>query len=224
MLGNERQASLLKRVKSQAMVELERGGFNDRSSGAFILPEADILEPARTERLLKSPFTLRRDTVADAFHQRAGFLFFRIHGAHQIGLCCHLSIIVMGLTGVLAGRATLGGSRPSARSQAVAMFAWLAMALVGYCWTPDADRVVNFFVSLNSSLRPSLPSCCCSPTRRRSRPRWSAPDSGFCFSLVALCLPILVLLEQRLITPWSSLCQGAEHPHSAEPCTCSPLA
>ena len=78
--------------------------------------------------------------------------------------------------------------------------------LVGYCWTPDADRVVNFFVStqfLFEAIATFL--LLLANTIDAAGPVGALLTAGFCFSLVALCLPILVLLEQRLITPMVKL-------------------
>ena len=53
------------RIAAQDM--LSRRGFNDRKIGTFAgIPEADIAEPARTERLLAKPFTFRHAVLADA--------------------------------------------------------------------------------------------------------------------------------------------------------------
>ena len=44
-----------------------KGGHRDRKSGAFSLPEGDTAEPARTERILASPFVCCRRRPGDAF-------------------------------------------------------------------------------------------------------------------------------------------------------------
>ena len=42
------------------------------------MPDDDNAEPARTERLLASPFGIRRKRIGDALQSREGFLLFRV--------------------------------------------------------------------------------------------------------------------------------------------------
>ena len=45
-------------IRTNAIAVLETRGYRDRKSGGFPVPDADLEEPARTERLLASPFAM----------------------------------------------------------------------------------------------------------------------------------------------------------------------
>ena len=57
-------------VREVARAELAGGGFPSRTRGEFVLPPADRREPARTERLLATPWHLRRRSIADTCARR----------------------------------------------------------------------------------------------------------------------------------------------------------
>ena len=70
--------------------QLSERGHRDRKTGTFGVPEEDMAEPARTERLLASPFGFRRAKAADSFHAIEGFLLFRVH---------RLSLVILNVQG-----------------------------------------------------------------------------------------------------------------------------
>ena len=255
-----------------------KGGFRDRKSGTFALPEEDAKEPARTERLLATPFTCQRSRTGDAFQAIEGHFFFRVNGATRVGTLYRLIVILVNMTfGLLSGLQPLlpQGSLFALTQTSLILSLQLGMSALCFYFLPDADRIISRFAGtqfLFEGLSTALvcgkadehpigcPCCslpffnasprsflCCSQllvADRHSRDAAIAravlmnvtnttnatatgldasPSSedgggyggvdvditltlqmqlaGFILSLVAMCTPILQLLEQRLVTP-----------------------
>ena len=145
---SEEQLTTNRRSAMQLATErLKESGFRDRRSGAWALPEQDTAEPARTERILRDPFALRRDRPGDAFHQREGFLLFRVNGASRFGVCYRLLVIVvMLMIGIISGLRPLVGAAGSSAAIAQALVVavlQLCMAAICLLYHPDADRVIS---------------------------------------------------------------------------------
>jgi hypothetical protein len=76
----------------------------DRNQGAWALPSADSVEPARTERLLAQPFAIRRYRATDIVDQLGFHLWVRTHGRSRLGvLWCWASMMLQALLAVILG-------------------------------------------------------------------------------------------------------------------------
>ena len=91
-------------ARASATEKLMVRGYRDRRSGAMSSPDDDAKEPARTERILASPFAFYRTRAGDYFDALQGFLLFRVHGATRFGVCFRLIVLCTNmLLGFLAG-------------------------------------------------------------------------------------------------------------------------
>ena len=213
------------RAAAAQLLATRRGGLRDRKSGAFAVPEADTAEPARTERLLKRPFALRRARTGDAFQAHEGFLFFRVNGSSRIGVIYRLLVVFANVTfGALSGLAPLlpPGSLVAGVQTGVVFGLQLLMAGVCFIWAPDADRIISLFagtqffleaVSTGFLLSASLLPLAGLPTGADALDAdfsvsiglWDWPFllrlGAFWVGLIALAVPILQMVEQRCMTP-----------------------
>ena len=62
------------------------------------VPPEYAVEPERTERLLRRPFTFCHANPADAFQGRMGFLFFRVNGMTTFGVVYRLVMCALPCT------------------------------------------------------------------------------------------------------------------------------
>ena len=187
---------------------MRRGGFYDRRSGGWGLPSADTEEPARTERLLRHPFALQRSRPGDAFHQREGFLLFRVNGASKLGLSYRLLVILAMMTiGVLAGIQPLVGApgSPGAMAQVLTVMGMqLGMSMAIFWFVPDADRVISFFTGLQFLLEGCATGSMVAAGAEGDQGWQTATLS---LALSAMCVPIVVVVEMRFVTPLILLCR-----------------
>ena len=80
------------RLSAEQRNSMQGKGFRDRKVGAWGgWDEADLAEPARTERILRHPFAWRwnpsqtaDERLVDGWHSREGFLMFRVNGRTSI--------------------------------------------------------------------------------------------------------------------------------------------
>ena len=189
------------------------------------MPEADTAEPARTERLLRRPFALRRARTGDAFQAHEGFLFFRVNGSSRIGVIYRLLVVLANVTfGALSGLAPLlaPGSIVAGVQTGVVCGLQLLMAGLCFIWAPDADRIISLFagtqflleaVSTGFLLSATLLPLAGLPTGEDALDAdfsvsiglWDWPFllrlGAFWVGLVALAVPIAQMVEQRCMTP-----------------------
>lgn len=198
------------------------GGHRDRKSGAFAIPEEDTAEPMRTERILASPFVCCRRRAGDAFQAREGFLLFRVNGSNRVGLSYRVLVLFINVCfGILSGVAPLlGRGSPMALAQAaIVLSLQVLMAMLCGCFLPDADRIVSRIAATQflaeSVSTASLLGAMFVPTTAVADTAAAAADAaarqaalksflmnfGFCASLMAMAMPMLQLIEQRLLTP-----------------------
>lgn len=139
----------LAEARASALARLTRhGGFRDRRTGAFAIPDADAKEPERTERLLASPFAMRRARTGDAFQGIEGHFFFRVNGSSRIGTCYRLLVIFFNVTfGILSGLQPLlpVGSLLALAQTTTILTMQLGLAFVCFSVLPDADRIISRF-------------------------------------------------------------------------------
>ena len=182
-----------------------RGGFRDRRSGAWTLPEEDTDEPARTERLLAHPFALRRSCPGDKFQQREGFLLFRCNGNSRFGVAYRLLVLItMLIIGIISGLHPLVGppGSASALAQTLAVVT-LQLGLAFLCLRchPDADRIISIFCGTQFLLEAlsTLAMISASLQPPDGVQRWQ--EVAFSLALSAMAVPIVVVVEMRLVTP-----------------------
>lgn len=204
------------------------GRLRDRKAGAFALPQADVAEPARTERLLARPFAMHRARAADDFQAIEGFTLFRVNGTTCIGRYYRLLVVLANAAfGILAGLAPLlpQGSTAALAQTSTVLMIQLGMAFVCFRFAPDADRIVSLFAGTQFLLEGASTGCLIAasvlsrgaeasqddaagtlgdvPTPSNdedSRPL-SLRHAAFWLGLVALSVPVLQLAEQRFVTP-----------------------
>ena len=216
------------RAAAAELLAARRGGLRDRSLGAFALPDADTAEPARTERLLKRPFALRRARTGDAFQAHEGFILFRVNGSSRVGVIYRLLVVLANATfGVLSGLAPLlaPGSTAAAVQTGVVLGLQLLMAWLCFMWVPDADRIISLFAGtqflLESVSTGFLLSATLLPLAGLTADIGNVTDAdasvasvdgpdwplllrlgAFWVGLLALGVPVLQMVEQRCITPY----------------------
>ena len=148
MHAQTRRLSLAEANKSAIERLGNKGGFRDRKSGAFTLPEEDTMEPARTERLLATPFAWMRPRTGDAFQAIEGHFFFRVNGASRVGMLYRLIVILVNMTfGLLSGlQPLLPLNSISALAQtSLVLSLQLSMSALCFYFLPDADRIISRF-------------------------------------------------------------------------------
>lgn len=127
----------------------ERGGHRDRRSGAFGgIPDDDLQEPERTERLLASPYNFIPTRRGDRFQSIEGYLFFRVHGRTRVGYSYRLIVIGVNMIfGVLSGVQPLipPVTMPALIQTFTVLTLQLVMGTVCFCFLPDADRIISRF-------------------------------------------------------------------------------
>jgi len=219
-------------ARTSAAEKLAWTGLRDRKAGGYSgVAEEDVAEPARTQRLLATPFSFHRAAIGDAVQAHEGFIMFRVNGSTSVGSLYRLIVVVANLClGVLGGfGASIRSRSPSdppgtylhaqALTQA-ALVLTIQLAMTVFClgWVPDADRVISLFAGmqflmetlstalllLSSLLRPA-PGSMADPAEGGGLPANSSVDVlpliAFGTSLGAVAIPVVQLLEQRLATP-----------------------
>lgn len=197
-----------------------RGGHRDRRLGAWSVPEEDIAEPERTERLLSQPFALRRRRTGDAFQAREGFLMFRVNGSNRLGVLFRLVVMLANVSfGVLSGITPLlkPGSLPALAQTSTVLTLQAIMSWICFCRIPDADMIVSLFAGLQFLLEAIASALLLIASLRfRGMGDWGAgvqpPSnapiehthlllSAFWAGLLAIGVPVVQMIEQRCITP-----------------------
>lgn len=199
-------------VRAAARLTLKEKGHKDRKVGGWsAIPEADAEEPARTYRLLAHPFRFRHDRVGDGWQAREGFLMFRTNGKTTIGAYYRLFVLFVNVCfGLLSGLqpALTPGSTPALVQAMVVMGLQLMMAIVCFCATPDADRIISTFAGTQFFCEASSTACLIfasfiggsDDVAAASKQRvWLL--TAFWAGLLAIFVPMTQLLEQRLVTP-----------------------
>jgi hypothetical protein len=199
----------------RASLKMGERGLRQRCGGAFKVPPAEMVEPQRTERILSGRvFSCSNGTSADAFHRRAGSLLFRVSGANGVTSCYRLIVIGINMSiGALAGLKPLltpGSSGAAAQCLTVAVMQ-LGLAAFCLCCAPDADRIFSMLAgtqflveglgTLSLFVAAVLP-------LQVLEPRLRLHMLAFGFSLAAVFVPILQLLEQRIVTPCAKACRA----------------
>ena len=219
------QRLTLAEARSSALDQLASRGYRDRKSGTFAPPEADSKEPERTERLLAAPFAIRRQRVGDAWQALEGFLLFRVNGTTRLALGYRVLVLAVNMGfGALSGLKPLlpEGSALATAQVAVVLSLQLTMSCVCFCVLPDADRIVSrfagtqfLFEGLSTASLLAAETLGEAPPRDSSRKVMTSAAAaaaatlssshlqlvGFAFSLVAMGVPIVQLMEQRALTP-----------------------
>lgn len=200
----------MKDARAHAIVVLASKGHRDRKSGVWTIPEADVAEPARTERILARPFALYSDRAGETWQKLEGFLFFRVNGARRVTMCYRPLVLIANMSfGILSGLQPLlaEGSTEATVQICTIVSLQLTMSAVCFCCLPDADRIISRFAGaqfLCEGLATSLLLVASYDTGINSA---DLRIAGFFISLVAVAVPIAQLLEQRLITPTIGLIQ-----------------
>lgn len=212
------QASSLVRIKSlskskylaarqEAKTLFEnKHGFSNRPSGAFAVAADGLVEPARTERILERPFAIWRDNPMDAYHQRLGFIFFRVSGNSRVGVAFRLLVLLTNMTiGVLGGLSPLLAAPDTDWSwqaaQAVCILSLqLAMAIICFCFLPDADKIFSIFAG-TQFLVEGLSTACALYAWTVPGRSLDAQGAAFSLSVLAVFVPMVQLVEQRIFTP-----------------------
>ena len=191
-------------------------GYPDRPAGAFSVPTEGMEEPLRTERLLAHPFALCRTLPGDAFQSRVGFLLFRVNALTLIGLSYRLIVLIVNiLLAGLSGIAPLLGGPGSSSANiqcATVMSLQLGMAALCYTYRPDSDKIFSLFagtqflvegLSTTLQLYNGLTTIPDTNGEGVSRVSGAADvkDLAFIFSILAVFVPMMQLVEQRLFGP-----------------------
>ena len=226
VLGNQAEVNLQAVVARKYLMER---GYRDRKQGAFGgLPPADSAEPARTERLLQHPFALWRNRAGDSMQVREGFILFRVNGRHRITTYYRVILVAANvLFGALSGAGSaLTGMPVSALVQVASVLSLqLVLAIFCCCLTPDADRVISsssgtqylmegastgllFFADVASRLRAEAEARVQAninstqvETMISEEDERTIREIAFWIALLAVVVPMVQLLEQRMITP-----------------------
>ena len=142
-------SSVLADRRAKAIEQLSASGFRDRKSGAFGgVPDADVKEPERTERLLAAPFAIRRERMADSWQGLEGFLLFRVHGASRVSTCYRLIVVGVNMIfGVISGLSPLvtPGSFGALVQSSCILGLQMGMSFLCFYYLPDADRIISRF-------------------------------------------------------------------------------
>jgi len=153
---------------------------------------------------MKAPFALKHASVVDGFHARAGTAFFRVNGATRVGVGWRLLVVgATMLIGLLAGLkpAIAAGS---ALGTIQTLLIWVVQIILGavcFCVSPDADRIFSalagtqFLVEGVSNMLYFFSSFLSKDAKE------ALQGLAFSLALTGVFVPILQLLEQRLITP-----------------------
>lgn len=179
-------------------------GFSDRKAGGFSLPTEDAKEPGRTERLLAAPFAFRHKRAGDVFQAMEGFLLFRVNASSRVGMGYRLVVIGCNmLFGALAGlRPVLHPGSTGSSMQAVVICALqFSLSLLCFVWKPDADRVISTFAGTQFLFEGLSTAVLLGPAFGPNEVDTEVLATAFALSIVAMLVPILQLLEQRLVTP-----------------------
>ena len=122
-----------------------------RMHGKWSKPPADLKEPERTERLLASPFALRRGCAADCQDSMSTNLFGNTSGTRFLGICfAWASMLVQVLCGIISGVGPYitRGTRPADAQVLLVAFVKLAWAAVLYIYAPCVCLLVNAVIML----------------------------------------------------------------------------
>ena len=183
--------------------------FRDRGSGTFSAPEEDAKEPERTERLLASPFSCCHRRAGDAFNQRAGYLLFRVRGDSVVGVYYRLLLIAFNMIlGVITGLGSLLPPQSTAATGQVAcvMALQLLAAALVYRYLPDADRIFSLFAATQFLIEGLGTASLLTSAFAAQAEEWKT--TSFNMSIVAMGVPILQLVEQRILTPTAKAVQA----------------
>ena len=228
MSTSERRRANLKEASSKAIARLAGIGFRDRKSGTWTTIEEDLKEPERTERLLAAPFALRKSRAGDTWQTFEGFFVFRVNGGNSFS--CYYRLVVIGvnmLFGIISGLQPLlpVGSFVALLQSFFILALQLGMSLLCFCCLPDADRIISRFAGSQflfegfattallvgdlhlRSVNGCTLRCFLSVDAdvaagvQQDAVSITMQNSGFLLSLIAMGVPVVQLLEQRLLTP-----------------------
>ena len=157
------------------------------------------------ERLLAAPFRMHwRPRPADNFASREGFFMFRVHGATFLGRWYRVLVILLNIVfGSLSGlQPLLPAGTPGATAQtAIIGSLQLIMAAICFLVLPDADRIFSRFAATQFLTEGLSTLALLAASLSVDRPGDALQDLGFWLALGAMVVPMVQLLEQRLVTP-----------------------
>jgi hypothetical protein len=215
-LSTSGRVKSFKQARTLTQQKFMEKGLPDRKSGAFGgAPAADTKEPARTERLLGRPFQFRKSVLGDSIEAKAGFLMFRVNGASAIGANYRLIVLCGNMTfGVLSGLSPLlpTGSGGAFVQGGIVMLLQFGMAFLCCRYLPDADRIISVFMGTQFLFEglSTLMNVLAAATGDGPDPSDPSgayrlnPDflvAGLWVAVFAVAVPMLQLLEQRIVTP-----------------------
>ena len=190
-------------IRSNAPTGANDLGFSDRKAGGFSLPTEDAREPGRTERLLAAPFAFRHKRAGDVFQAMEGFLLFRVNASSRVGMGYRL--VVIGCNMLFGALAACGRCCTRARRGQHASGRHLRAAVQPVapllCGKPDADRVISTFAGTQFLFEGLSTAVLLGPAFGPNEVDTDVLATAFALSIVAMLVPILQLLEQRLVTP-----------------------
>jgi hypothetical protein len=179
-----------------------------RERGGYEAPEEDSEEPARTERLLASPFSLLHSNAGDACDAMSTLWLSRSSGSISGVFYDLFSIALMLGLGVafgledVASRANWG-----AITQAVIVFslqACLTLYVLMLC--PSIDRIDNFQTWVQLMLEATATFLLLSPLISGSEPSGTAAKLSvfiaLIIALVAVFLPVLNKIYEVIVVPF----------------------
>ena len=186
-------------------------GYPDRTRVEFEIPKAEVLEPQRTERLLKNPWALRRDSAGDSYEQLQMAFIKKCNGDTVAGIIMWITLSAVNVA--LAALSAIGNAFATGSyagyTQVILIFSLqLGFAFYCYWWTPDSDRVTGslygaqFFVEGLSTTLNFAGSVVWPESQRDEKAKEQLFSVAFTVALVAMAVPMMGLMEKSFLNPF----------------------
>lgn len=128
-----------------------------RWRGTFVRPEAGIVEPARTDRLLRRPYSLWRGNASDSVDAHGFSLMARARGTTSASASFEVSILtaqiaVGALNGLGAGLGPSAGDAAILAQMLAILWIQALTSLWLLCTSPTADRCIAMVIGTQFAL------------------------------------------------------------------------
>ena len=167
----------------------------DRQRGKFVPPQNETAEPARTERLLKSPFIFARPRANDMLDAYGFALLARSGGFSFQSTAFEVRIITTQLVGALINGIGRGAELQPGSPAAVFQMALVFYVQVSFAWfvwmsSPSADRIMSLLVGLQFMLEAAQTGVLLVSVS------WDVPDLAFVSLVCSICAVLAPVIHR----------------------------
>jgi len=177
----------------------------DRSTGGYEKSEEDASEPARTERLLASPWSLFHANAGDAYDAVSLFWLMRSTSGSLLATCydfvCYVVMLVLAVAYGLEDLAQRNGPDAQLAQAITVVSLQFGLALYIFVLRPSIDRLENVQNWLQMACEGTATILLLVPVFFPSVGQESTAFTAFIGTLVAVLIPILTKVYDMIVVP-----------------------